>query len=275
MWIEIRPGVYAVAGAPQSWEQMVLAAVLSTGPDSYASHQSAAHLWGIRQIRQPESIEVVREIECKTRLAGVIGRRSKELFDADLRARHGIPSVAPHRALVDVAHSMNHAQLGRALDDLVRRKVCTLDDVRRCVDRLHPGPGRPLKGMHRVLAERWPGYHAGDSDLETRAVRAIARAGLPVPKQQHRMRLAGKRVRIDLAYPDLKIAIEVDSWEYHGQRSAFDCDHIRRDELILLQWVPFTFTDAMSDDYIVSCTRTLLEQAQARTGLGIGRLGAA
>ncbi len=50
------------------------------------------------------------------------------------------------------------------------------------------------------------------------------------------MWLGGKPVRIDLAYPELKIAIEVDSWEYHGQvRSQFDCDHIRRDELVLLQ----------------------------------------
>ena len=81
------------------------------------------------------------------------------------------------------------------------------------------------------------------------------------------MRLAGKPVRIDLAYPDLRIAIEVDSWEYHGQiRSQFDCDHIRRDELILLQWTPFTFTSAMSDEYIASSTRTLFERATAPRG---------
>jgi hypothetical protein len=118
--------------------------------------------------------------------------------------------------------------------------------------------------MHRVLGERWPGYDPGESDLETRAVRAIAQAGLPLPRQQYRMRLAGKPVRIDLAYPELKIAIEVDSCEYHGQvRSAFDCDHIRRDELILLRWTPFTFTSAMSDDYMASSTRTLLDHAGA------------
>ena len=178
---------------------------------------------------------------------------------------------------MDVAGTFrSHNDLGRALDDLLRRKLCTLDEIRRCVDRLHPGPGRPLKGMHRVLGERWPGYAPGESDLETRALRAIANGGLPLPKQQHRMRLAGKTVRIDLAYPELKIAIEVDSWEYHGQiRSAFDCDHIRRDELVLLQWVPFTFTAAMSDDFIARSTRTLLEQAQARVRHGIGDLGAA
>jgi hypothetical protein len=198
----------------------------------------------------------------------VIGRRSGELFDADLTTRLGIPSVTAVRALVDVSGSMRQHDLGKALDDLLRRKLCTMDDLRRCVDRLHPGPGRPLRPIQRVLAERWPGYDPGDSDLESRALRAIARAGLPLPKQQHRMRLGGKPVRIDLAYPDLKIAIEVDSWMYHGQdRSAFDVDHIRRDELVLLQWTPFTFTSAMSDEYLVESTATLLADARARHGI--------
>jgi hypothetical protein len=264
IWFEIRPRVYAVAGAPQSWAQVVQATLLSAAPDTWASHQTGAHLYGVRRIERPEVLEVLTGLDRRVTLAGVVGRRSRELFDADLTTRLGIPCVSAPRALVDIAGLLSHDQLGRALDDLLRRKLCTLDEVRRCVDRLHPGPGRPLKGMQRVLAERWPGYDPGDSDLETRALRAIAKAGLPLPKQQHRMRLRGKSVRIDLAYPDLKIAIEVDSWEYHGQvRSQFDCDHIRRDELVLLQWTPFTFTSAMSDEYLASSTRTLLERAGA------------
>jgi hypothetical protein len=276
IWIEIRPGVYAVAGAPPSWEQAVQAVLLSAGVGAYGSHGTAGYLWAIRKVVRSEHIEVVTELDRRVTLEGVLGHRSRELFDADLTTRLGIPSVTAARALVDLSGSMRYEVLGKALDDLLRRKVCTLDEVRRCVGRLHPGPGRPLRGMHRVLAERWEGYDPGESDLETRAIRSIARAGLPLPRQQYRMRLAGKPVRIDLAYPAERIAIEVDSWEYHGKvRSAFDVDHIRRDELILLQWVPFTFTAAMSDDYIVSSTRTLLAHAEARARGEIGESGAA
>jgi len=90
------------------------------------------------------------------------------------------------------------------------------------------------------------------------------------------MRLRGRNVRIDLAYPELKIAIEVDSYERHGKvRSAFDVDHIRRDELLLLEWTPFTFTSAMSDDYLVSSLRTLIEYAEARSRREIDESGAA
>jgi hypothetical protein len=41
-WNVIRFGVFAVAGAPPSWEQRVLAAVLAGPPGTVASHFSAA-----------------------------------------------------------------------------------------------------------------------------------------------------------------------------------------------------------------------------------------
>jgi len=276
VWVEIRPGAYAVAGAAPSWEQAVLAVLLSAGGGTWASHRTAAFLCATRRVAQPDCIDVVTALDRRVTLDGVDGHRSRELFDADVTLRAGIPTVTPSRALVDIAGSFRHDDLGKALDDLLRRRLCTLDDVRRCVSRLHPGPGRSLRAMHDVLAERWAEYDPGDSDLETRALRAIAKAGLPLPKQQHRMHLGGRQVRIDLAYPELKIAIEVDSWEYHGKvRSAFDLDHIRRDELVLLQWTPFTFTSAMSDEYLADSTRTLIEHASARLAREIDESGAA
>ena len=275
LWSEIRPGVYAVAGAAPSRDQAVLAVLLSAGEGAYASHRTTAFMYHVRRVELPESIDVVTALDRRVMLDGVNGHRSRELFDADLTVHAGIPTVSAARALIDIAGSFRHDDVGKALDDLLRRRVCTLDDVRRCAGRLHAGPGRSLRTVHDVLSERWAGYDPGESDLETRALRAIAKAGLPLPKQQHRIRLGGKQVRIDLAYPELKIAIEVDSWEYHGQRSSFDCDHIRRDELILLQWVPFTFTATMTDDYMAESTRTLIEHARARLSHKIDESGAA
>ena len=274
IWTEIRPNVYAVAGAPASWEQAVLASILCAAPDVYASHGTTASLYGFRGFDRPAEIEVVAPLQRKVGLAGVVGHRSRELFDADLTTRLGIPSVTASRALVDLAGGISSRDLGPTLDDLLRRRLCTLDEVRRCVARLHPGPGRSLRAMHRALGERLAGYDPGDSDLEIRALRAIAKAGLPLPRQQYRLRLRGQKVRIDLAYPYEKVAIEVDSWEFHGaRRSKFDADHIRRDDLVVLGWAPFTFTSAMSDAYFVDCVRSLLETAWQRTE--IGRSGAA
>jgi len=47
-WIRVLPAVYRVAAAPQSWEQMALAACLGGPNGTVASHRSAAALWGLR-----------------------------------------------------------------------------------------------------------------------------------------------------------------------------------------------------------------------------------
>jgi hypothetical protein len=106
--------------------------------------------------------------------------------------------------------------------------------------------------VQEVLRARWKGYDPGDSDLETRVLRAIARAGLPIPHQQVRVEIGGRRYYIDLGYTDMLLAVEVDSWLYHRSRSKFDGDRARRNDLTLLGWTVLQVTDGMSDDEIVA-----------------------
>jgi len=262
-WIEIRPCVYALAGAPRSWEQAVLAVTLSTGR-THASHATAATLFALRGFHDaPEAIEVVTALGRLSRLDGVRGHRSGALFDADLTRRGPIPTVTAAQAIVDVSGRLARKELGFVVDDALRRKLFTLEALRRCAERLGPGPGRSLNAMHCVLADRVPGYSPGDSDLETRALRALVDGGLPPPRQQHRMLLAGRQVRNDLAYPEQRIAIEIDGYDTHRFRSRFDADHARRDDLLVAEWSPLTFTSTMTDEYLVSTVWHLYRRALA------------
>ncbi len=98
-----------------------------------------------------------------------------------------------------------------------------------------------------------------------RALRAIAAAGLPAPVQQHVVRRADGRIaRIDLAYPDLWIAVELEGWAWHAHRGAFDEDRIRRNELTLLGWLVVQLTAAMSDDELVRVIGAARDLALAR-----------
>jgi hypothetical protein len=157
IWIEIRPSVYAIAGAPQSWGQALLACILAHGSASWASHAAAAFLWLLKGFDQPEMLEVVSHLGSAVRLDGVRGRRSGALCDSDLTTRHRIPTVTAERALIDVSSRLTADRLGRVLDDAIRRKLIDLEDFRRCAGRLLPAPGRSMSKVHAVLGARIPG----------------------------------------------------------------------------------------------------------------------
>jgi len=145
------------------------------------------------------------------------------------------------------------------VDDGLRRRLLTLDALRRCTARLDSAPGRRLSVVRSVLADRLPGYDPGDSDLETRVLRAIVGAGLPPPVQQHRVRVRGKSYKLDLAYPDHRAGFDVDSWKYHGQRSPFTDDRTRRNLLELAGWSVYQFTDRHTDAHILDVVSSVLD----------------
>ena len=180
-WIEIRPSVYAIAGAPQSWPQILLASVLAHGCESWATHATGCHLWQLKGFDQPEELELVARLGTLIRLDGVRGRRSGALFDSDLTTHRRIPTVTAERALIDVSSRLTADRLGRVLDDAMRRRLINLEEFRRCAQRLLPAPGRSMSKVHAVLGARIPGYDPGDSDLETERCGPSRRQGYLLP----------------------------------------------------------------------------------------------
>ena len=252
-WGVVRPRVYAVTGAPPTWLQSVAAVALCAQPGAWISHETAARIWGLGV--EDGAIHVVTGLDRRVRLEGVRGHRSGTLFSADLTARHRIPVTTPARALVDVSSRLSYRELGSAVDDALRRRVMSLAAFRRCVSRLAEAPGRRLGALHELLAERVPGYDPADSDLETRVLRLLVANGIVPPAQQYRVRIGGRTIRIDLAYPERKLAIELDGWEFHRTRTAFDDDRTRANLLVAHGWTLVRFTSRSSDEEILGCLR--------------------
>lgn len=235
---------------------------LSAGPGAWISHRTAATLWGL-PVTDADALHIVTNPGRRVRLPGVRGHRSIALFTADLTRRQGIPCTTPARALVDPSARLTYRELGTAVDDALRRRLMTLTAFRQCVARLAEAPGRRLALLHELLAERVPGHDAGESDLETRVLRLLVAKGMVPPVQQYRVRIAGRTIRIDLAYPARKLAIELDGWEFHRTRTAFDDDRSRANLLVAHRWTLVRFTSRSSDEEVLGCLRAC------------GRLGAA
>jgi hypothetical protein len=258
-WIRVRHRVLVVGGSPVTWAQSVLAAVLATGPHAVASHDTAAELWDLPGLGR-RTLEVTTDRPSWVRQPSVRSHRTATFLREEHTVHHGVPVTTVARTLVDVSARYSVAQLGPAVDEAIRKEKLRLDALRRCAAELAPAPGRRMNRVHCVLGKRLPGYEPGESDLEMRVLRAIVGADLPEPVQQYRVTLSGRRCRIDLAYPEVKLAIEVDGWDSHRSRTAFDRDRARENDLVAEGWRVLRFTSRSEPSEIARLVAALLAE---------------
>ncbi len=249
-----RPQVFGIVGVPETWERGLLAAVLSARDvGALASHSSAARLWNFTY-RPEDRYEITVPTERRPRLVGVGVHRTTLLDDADVAQRSGIPCTSFERTLCDCTTRMSELQLGRALDDGLRRGVASLRRLKDCAERLDSGPGRHMSVIRSALGARDPNYDPGGSDDELRVLRVLKRAGLPLPAQQHEVVVDGKTYRPDYAWPVWKIFSEYYGRTSHIGASAVAYDNERITALAAQGWLPLIFTWKTSDNQIVEQT---------------------
>ncbi len=176
----IRPGVYGLVGAKDTWERGLLAAVLSID-DSVASHSSAARLWAFDP-RPEGGYEVTVRRDTFLERPGVSMHRSGTIADEDLTHRDGIPTTSFERTLCDCTTLLGERPLGRVLDDGLRRRVGTLRRLERCAERLESAPGRRMTIVRALLAERGIGFDPGGSASELRVLDVLRRAATPAAR---------------------------------------------------------------------------------------------
>jgi hypothetical protein len=258
-WRVIRRNVYAINGCPVSWEQEMCAVVLSAGEGVLASHASGVRLWNVPL--DADTHEVLAPLGRHVRMAGVKAHRTGLLIPDDITVRGLVPCTTPSRTIADLSGRLDATELGRLADNLLRRRLLRLGELARVAGRLHViAPGRSPQTLATVLEARGQGFAPGDSDLEARYLLALMKAGAPMPRTQYWVRLHGKRYRVDLAYPEQRVAIEIDSWAYHRWRSAFDGDRARRNDLVLDGWRVLQISDGMPPEEMVALTLAALER---------------
>lgn len=256
----VRRGVYRMAGAPETWEQQLLAVCLAAGPEVCASFRSAAVLHGLEGFAR-DGLEVTH---FGARPSDIEGVRIHEtaVFERDHLVRVGaIPTTSPARTLYDLTAACRPWIVERAVDEALRRRIMRLDDLVAVADLLEGRGRRCCTVMREILDRRRPGYDPGESEPERRIAQLLVRGGLPEPVMQHRVRIGAKRYRIDLAYPEERVAIEFDSWEFHSGRRAFDSDRARANELVLLGFTVLHFTSKSGDQAIVDTVHQALLRA--------------
>lgn len=113
------------------------------------------------------------------------------------------------------------ASLARAIDESER---LGLFDLRAVDDLCERSNGRRGVGTLREAIRRYrPSPPVLRSDLERRFVEICDAAGLPRPA----MNLSVEGYDVDAAWLDRGLVVEVDCYEFHRTRAAFETDRIR------------------------------------------------
>lgn len=235
--------VFRVSAAPRTWEQRTLVAVRAAGPGALASHRSAATLWGLDGSTRGRS-EIVAPRHLRS-WANDLARchESKDLHLAQPATRLSIPCTGLCRTLIDLGAVLPIEPVQAAIDDAVRRDLCSWDDLLHTLAQ-HSKKGRRGAGPLRAILEECYGSKVPDSRFNRLVQRLIVDSGLQRPVIEHPILDARGRFvgRVDLAYPGLRIAIELDGRRPHLSAKAFEADRPRQNQLELLGWIVLRYT---------------------------------
>jgi hypothetical protein len=190
----------------------------------------------------------------RARLDGARLHRSLVFDDEDRCQRDGIPCTSFERTLCDCTTRLSAFQLGRVLDDGLRRKIASLPRLERCAKRLESAPGRHMSVIRLLLAERGACFDPGGSSAELDLLDIFRRGGVPAPVQQFRVRVGAKTYRPDFAWPAAGVFAEYYGTPFHTGASAVVADSRRLTDLSAAGWLPLVFTHASSEREIVART---------------------
>lgn len=231
-WRRLRQDVYADAAVPLTHRVQITAVGLALPVGAGFTGLSAALLWGVPDIATAgDPVEVVVPRGGRWHPgSGVVVRRTASAPRLERVGRW--PCTSRIETAVGLIRHGDPDEAVVLLDRLLAGGLTTLLDVQDAVATLPRGRGSAQARRVAGLADA----HA-ESPQETRLRLLLVRSGLPVPVTQFRLfDDEGFVARLDLAYPDLRIAIEYDGL-WHGERKAFLDDRRRLNRLTAAGWI--------------------------------------
>lgn len=250
----IHRNVYAVGHRRLGQRGWWWAALLAYGSDATLSHRTAAVLWGVqRQRRGPIDVTAPCGRQGIERRTGIWIHRGK-LGPEDVTSLDGFPVTTVARTLFDLAEVTSFQRLCQAAEESDRLKLLRLTELEAVCER---GRGRrALRPVRRLIEELRP-PDEGRSPLEARFGAFVREHRLPPPAQN--ADLLGHEV--DALWAEAKLIVELDGWEYHGHRAAFERDRTRDARLLLAGYRTIRVTQRRLDreaDQLAAEIRQLL-----------------
>jgi hypothetical protein len=258
------PGVFALAGAPNTWEQRAMAATLGTDALVLLDAGAAARLHRLDGHQTHDQLAVLAPYRTTVRCADhVIVSRSRRLSMKDRHVVTHIPvATVPVTLLRLAALGLDPAQ---ALDSALRKGAAPRwlrENFERWRAPGVPGPARCLQLLDDRMGKRLP-----RSWFQRLAHRALTEHGI-VMDEEWPVRDADGRLlaELDLAVVELKVGVECQSIEYHASAADVSRDVHRRRLLRRHGWdiVELWWSDLDRMDDVLADLRLAIERATGK-----------
>lgn len=200
-----------------------MAAVLASGPDAVLSHWSAAALWMIR----PNSRSTIDVTDPrKSHSWKGIRRHHKPLPTDEVTVKASIPVTTVPRTILDLAATEDADTVESLLRESEFRQLA---DRLSLPDLIARYPGKRGTRKVQVALDRLKEDPVGRkrSRLEERFAPFLRQRHLPLPRFNDWILLGPKRYLVDCHWSHLRQVLELDGWETHSTRSAFQDDRAR------------------------------------------------
>jgi very-short-patch-repair endonuclease len=250
---EIHRGVYLTGHATPAPYAREMAALLACGegasvkvragkpilihtatPAAVLSHRSAASLWNLIPYPAPGDVCVTSPHGRGATRTGIEVHRAT-VSPRDIRRRHGMPLTSPPRTILDLAATLASREEEASADPLEPQPLDELERIgaeahfrRRATDaelrdQLARNPNRPGVRALRTVLDLPGGPRRTRSPGERALLRLLRRR--EITGYETNADVAGHEV--DFLWRELRFAVEVDGWDAHSGRIAFERDRLK------------------------------------------------
>ena len=214
------PGVYIVGPPPLSLSGRRMAWTLTAGPDARLSHRTCGAAHGVF-VDHGTKVHVTTPRAGGRGLPGFVVHQ-RRLHPDDCTEIDGIPVTTLERAFIDIAATEHPGRLAKAFERAEELSTLDLAKVRAACDR---NRGQRGVGRVRALADIY-------EPQDPRLIRSRFERGMLRFLDEHRyprplvnLNLHGWEA--DLHWPERSLVIELDGWQGHRTKAAFERDHAR------------------------------------------------
>jgi very-short-patch-repair endonuclease len=259
-WRPLFRGIYADATLAVTHRHRCLAACRYLLPPTGAiAGRSAAALYGAGNVSDKDAVEVV--VPRHARFGPVAGLHvhTGGLAPDEVRELQGVRTTTPARTCWDIAQWLDTVEAVVVIDMLLRSRLVTVADLEAIA-----AARKGTRGWRRLLWAVTLADAGAESPQETRLRVRLVLGGVPRPVTQYVIERRGTFVaRVDLAWPEHKVAVEYDG-VWHAAGEQIHRDRRRLNRVLGAGWVVLHVTaQRLRDDFdgFVAELKAALRQA--------------